>query len=100
MFPPASKTFRFSSCWFGIAFAYLSLVVLLPVGIVATANLPPHGPLRILIVSDEVNPHSLPDEELTQPGSISAEQRNRAPDITHAERSERFALHSKANAEN
>lgn len=34
--------------------------------------LPPHGPLRILIVSDEVNPHGLSDEDLTQPGDISA----------------------------
>jgi hypothetical protein len=34
--------------------------------------LPPHEPLRILIVSDEVNPHGLPDEDLTQPGELSA----------------------------
>lgn len=32
--------------------------------------LPPHPPLRILIVSDEVNPHGLPPEQLTQPGEI------------------------------
>ena len=36
------------------------------------ATLPPHPPLRILIVSDEVNPHGLPDADLTQPGDISA----------------------------
>lgn len=36
------------------------------------ADLPPHGPLRILVVSDEVNPHSLLPPELTQPGDISA----------------------------
>jgi hypothetical protein len=36
------------------------------------ADLPPHGPLRILVVSDEVNPHGLPDADLTQPGEISA----------------------------
>ncbi len=35
-------------------------------------TLPPHAPLRILIVSDEVNPHGLPDEQLTQPGDLSA----------------------------
>lgn len=35
-------------------------------------TLPPHRPLRIAIVSDEVNPHALPPEELTQPGDISA----------------------------
>jgi len=34
--------------------------------------LPPHPPLRILIVSDEVNPHGLSPAELTQPGDISA----------------------------
>ncbi len=36
------------------------------------ADLPPHAPLRILIVSDEVNPHGLSDAELTQPADISA----------------------------
>ncbi len=36
------------------------------------ATLPPHDPLRILIVSDEVNPHALSAAELTQPGDISA----------------------------
>lgn len=36
------------------------------------ADLPPHAPLRILIVSDEVNPHVLSDEDLTQPGDLSA----------------------------
>ena len=33
-------------------------------------TLPPHQALRILIVSDEVNPHGLNDNELTQPGDI------------------------------
>lgn len=41
-------------------------------GAASAASLPPHGPLRILVVSDEVNPHSLSDAELTQPGDISA----------------------------
>jgi hypothetical protein len=36
------------------------------------ATLPPHSALRILIVSDEVNPHGLSDAELTQPGDILA----------------------------
>ena len=40
--------------------------------IAAAAVLPPHGPLRILIVSDEVNPHGLSDAELTQPGDLLA----------------------------
>lgn len=35
-------------------------------------TLPPHAPLRVLIVSDEVNPHGLPPEDLTQPGEIGA----------------------------
>jgi hypothetical protein len=39
----------------------------------ATAQtLPPHPPLRILILSDEVNPHGLLPAQLTQPGEISA----------------------------
>ena len=37
----------------------------------AAQFLPPHEPLRILIVSDEVNPHGLPDEDLTQPGELA-----------------------------
>ncbi len=38
----------------------------------ALAQVPaPHPPLRILIVSDEVNPHGLPPEDLTQPGDLS-----------------------------
>ncbi|MFN7974597.1 MAG: PKD domain-containing protein [Acidobacteriota bacterium] len=36
------------------------------------ATLPPHPPLRILIVSDLVNPHNLPPNELTEPGDLSA----------------------------
>ncbi|MCH8822906.1 MAG: hypothetical protein IH984_05285 [Planctomycetes bacterium] len=36
------------------------------------AELPPHDPLRILIVSDYVNPHGLPPEDLTEPGDLSA----------------------------
>ena len=40
---------------------------------VATAQtLVPHPPIRILIVSDEVNPHGLSPPELTQPNEISA----------------------------
>lgn len=38
----------------------------------AAQTLPPHAPLRILIVSDEVNPHGLPPAQLTQPGEIAA----------------------------
>lgn len=50
----------------------LLVPLLLMSGVVAAATLPPHPPLRILIVSDEVNPHGLSDEELTQPGDLSA----------------------------
>lgn len=31
----------------------------------------PHPPLRILVVSDAVNPHNLPPNELTEPGEVS-----------------------------
>lgn len=34
-------------------------------------SLPVHRALRILIVSDEVNPHGLSDSDLTQPGDLS-----------------------------
>lgn len=36
------------------------------------AVLPEHGPLSIVVVSDEVNPNNLPDDLLTQPGDIVA----------------------------
>lgn len=48
-----------------------ALCALLPTA-AGAAELPPHGPLRILIVSDEVNPNGLSDAELTQPGDLSA----------------------------
>ena len=51
--------------------AGLALAALLPARAVA-AELPPHGPLKILIVSDEVNPNNLSPAQLTQPGDISA----------------------------
>lgn len=41
-------------------------------GAAAAAELPPHPTLRVLIVSDEVNPHGLSSADLTQPGDISA----------------------------
>jgi hypothetical protein len=46
-------------------------VTLAPISGLA-ATLPVHDPLRILIVSDEVNPHGLSANELTQPGELSA----------------------------
>jgi len=36
------------------------------------AELPAHDPMRILIVGDEVNPHGLSDQELTQPDDLRA----------------------------
>lgn len=36
------------------------------------ATLPPHDALRVLVVSDEVNPHALSPAELTQPGDLTA----------------------------
>lgn len=53
--------------------AFLSLIVFVTMqGVVMAQTLPPHRALRIAIVSDEVNPHALPPESLTQPGDISA----------------------------
>ncbi len=36
----------------------------------SAASLPEHDPLRIVVVSDEVNPHGLSDADLTQPGDL------------------------------
>ena len=56
-----------------IALALALLTAALPWTASSVAQtLPPHDPLRILIVSDEVNPHGLPPEQLTQPGDLSA----------------------------
>lgn len=52
--------------------ANLLLASLLAVAHAGAATLPAHPPLRILVVSDEVNPHGLPAAQLTQPGEISA----------------------------
>lgn len=56
-----------------LVLAHLSVSITLGVQVSEpnAATLPEHPPLRILIVSDEVNPHSLPDADLTQPGEIS-----------------------------
>lgn len=51
--------------WLSLALANLPATLL-------AQTLPPHAPLRILIVSDEVNPHGLAPAQLTQPGDISA----------------------------
>lgn len=40
-------------------------------GQAAAAPLPPHGPLRIVVVSDFVNPHGLASAELTEPGDLA-----------------------------
>jgi hypothetical protein len=48
------------------------VLLLLPAAPARAATLPAHGPLRILIVSDEVNPHGLSPAQLTQPGDLSA----------------------------
>ncbi len=49
-----------------------AVVALLWLSAPLAQTLPPHDPLRVLIVSDEVNPHGLPPESLTQPGEIGA----------------------------
>ncbi|MEZ4448708.1 MAG: hypothetical protein R3B09_04445 [Nannocystaceae bacterium] len=36
------------------------------------ASLPPHAPLRILVVGDAVNPNNLPPDQLTEPADIRA----------------------------
>ncbi len=41
-------------------------------------SLPAHDPIDILIVSDEVNPHGLPDADLMQPGDLSQTLNNTA----------------------
>ena len=55
-----------------IARAATCIALLLAGGSACAQVLPPHPPLRVLIVSDEVNPHALPPEQLTQPGDIRA----------------------------
>ncbi|MGH9867954.1 MAG: hypothetical protein ACREAA_07315 [Candidatus Polarisedimenticolia bacterium] len=47
-------------------------LILTAAAAVLAAELPAHRTLRILIVSDEVNPHGLPADQLTQPGDLSA----------------------------
>jgi hypothetical protein len=53
----------------GSRFGLLSVLAAAPVG---AATLPAHGPLKVLVISDEVNPHNLSDADLTQRGDISA----------------------------
>lgn len=47
-----------------------AFILLLSSHFLNAATLPSHLPLRILIVSDEVNPHNLSNAELTQPGDL------------------------------
>jgi hypothetical protein len=47
------------------------LLSLLLITVGHAQSLPPHDALDILIVSDEVNPHMLNDEDLMQPGDLS-----------------------------
>lgn len=54
------------------AVAALSLATCLGAGPLRAATLPPHGPLKLLVISDEVNPHNLMPAEITQRGDISA----------------------------
>jgi len=49
--------------------ALLNTLVAAPL---SAASLPAHGPLSVLVISDEVNPNNLSDAQLTQPGDISA----------------------------
>ncbi|MCX4240789.1 hypothetical protein [Paraliomyxa miuraensis] len=47
-------------------------MVLVGPAVATGAELPAHDPLRIVIISDEVNPHGLPEDQLTQPGELAA----------------------------
>ena len=67
-FRPRSRFLRFPSIARMLALVGCALWV----AAAPAATLPPHDPLRIPIVSDEVNPHGLTNAELTQPGDIGA----------------------------
>jgi len=66
--PRTSSSTRLSIAWM---FAVVAAAPLFA-STARAATLPAHDPLRVLIVSDEVNPHGLSAAELTQPGDISA----------------------------
>ncbi|MFC3192715.1 hypothetical protein ACFODZ_00545 [Marinicella sediminis] len=51
--------------------SWLLLIILLNAHDADAQILPDHDPIDILIVSDEVNPHGLPDGDLMQPGDLS-----------------------------
>ena len=54
-------------------FALAQVIALLAAGAIhAAASLPPHGPLRILVVGDNVNPHGLPANQITEVEDIAA----------------------------
>lgn len=52
--------------------SWVLLAGLLASPLLPAQTLPTHAPLRILVVSDEVNPHGLPAAQLTQPGDLSS----------------------------
>lgn len=52
------------------SFCAALLVTLAASGSAQAATVPDHEPMRVVIVSDEVNPHDLSDAQLTQPGEI------------------------------
>jgi hypothetical protein len=49
--------------WLGLVLSFVSVRA-------SAAELPPHEPLRVLVVSDSVNPNGLSDAELTQAGDL------------------------------
>jgi len=53
-----------------IRLATLGAIVTLATTEVAVADLPPHDPLRILVVGDSVNPHNLPADQLTDDADL------------------------------
>lgn len=55
-----------------VAPALATLVALALAGDARAATLPPHAPLRILVVGDAVNPNNLPPDQLTEPPDLRA----------------------------
>lgn len=58
-----------ASSWWSLAVAALALSTIAEAD---AATLPPHAPLRILVIGDAVNPNNLPPQELTEPADLRA----------------------------
>lgn len=49
----------------------LTIFLCLLIAVAHAQSLPAHAPIDVLIVSDQVNPHGLPDQDLMQPGDLA-----------------------------